>query len=58
VHETRFVVELNLSNDPLTDGLEVTGNIVFICRIHTVIPVSILSVGIVLKSNHSENIKT
>ena len=54
VHETRFAVGMNQSNDPLTDGLEVTGDIVFICRVPTVIPVRILSVGVVLKSNHSE----
>jgi len=58
VHGTQFSVEMNQSNDPLTDGIEVPGDIVFICRVPTVLPVSILSVGVVLKSNHKENIET
>ena len=49
---------MNQTNDPLTDGIEVPGDIVFICRVPTILPVCILSVGVVLKSNHSENIET
>ena len=58
VHGTRFAVEMNQSNDPLTDGIEGPGYIVFICCVPMVLPVSILSVGVVLKSNNSGNIET
>ena len=57
VHRTQCAVEMNQSNDPLTDGIDVPGDIVFICRVPTVLPISILSVGVVLKSNHSENVE-
>jgi hypothetical protein len=53
VYETRFAAGINGSSDPLTDGIEVPGDIVFICRLPTV-----LSVRVVLKSDHSENIET
>jgi hypothetical protein len=58
VHGTQFCVEMNQSYDPLTDGIEVPGDIVFICRFPTILAVSILSVWVVLKSNHKENIET
>jgi hypothetical protein len=58
VHGTQFAVEMNQSNDPLTDGIDVLGDIVFICRLPAVLPVSILSARVILESNHSENIET
>ena len=54
LHGIRSAVGLNESNDPLTDGIEVACDIVFVRRVPKVLPVSILSVRVVLKSNHKE----